>query len=624
MGRLEFIVVLAFIAFIFSTTVKESAEVTDLRMRAWQLNCGEPICVISKAQMGVWADSGLLAKTKGEVMNGSVRQALAFLLVQDDAEMRKKFSDQLDYQISQVRLGTTSSDDLILIANELKFRADHNKDEKSQNEFNEIQSWLVENGTKDFLYAYSIQMIEPGSENINRTNLSNSDSLMLLIFEQPMNSELLGPSSAQMLFAGRILWEMKGNITEEKLAEDICSLSYYYSIIYPAIIIKGSMLSVMVIYALPLAIISWMSVLSYFTSRGTGKSATFNKEYSKNVILTALLAVIMFLLMIQLSLLFQLFPAVVYIIFVLPILMLTFFYIWSSTNLLKDYGLVKVDRGKFLITRYKESAIIATAGALITLISIFTIINIQKIFAYMNFGVVSALAVLLLLVFFSVFSVILFPRFIELTSQSCEIESTRMQGRLKALAEKFGCNVSSIKVITAAGSNLANAFQSGLIGKNVKLFIFETMLDRRKFKQRELEAIVAHELAHVNKKHVLKTVFGYLVIACGVIALFVVIGLLLEAANLTGMSDVMAGSSPYIALAVAFLATMWMMRRFEFEADSAAAEMGYRDDLISALKKIGRHNLTPNTLSRLVTLFSSHADLDSRIKNLKKYSEKAG
>lgn len=59
-----------------------------------------------------------------------------------------------------------------------------------------------------------------------------------------------------------------------------------------------------------------------------------------------------------------------------------------------------------------------------------------------------------------------------------------------------------------------------------------------------------------------------------------------------------------------------MMRRFEFEADSAAAEMGYADDLVSALKKIDRHNLTPNTISRFATLFSSHADLRSRVNNL--------
>ncbi|NYZ75835.1 M48 family metalloprotease [Candidatus Micrarchaeota archaeon] len=624
MGKLEIAVLIAFIALFFSSIIKEPADVTELRSRAWNLNCSEPVCILSKAQMGVWVDQGLLAETKGEVMNGSVKQALAFLLVQNDAEVRKNFSERIDAQIAQVKLGVTTSDDLILLANEIKFRADRNKDERLQRQFSEIQKWLAANGTKDFLYAYSIETIEPENKKVNRENFSSASSLISFILKQPLNSELLGPSYEQTFFARKIREEMEWNATEINIAEDICALSYYYSILYPAIIVKGTIMSVVMIYALPLVIICWMSVISYFTSSGGGKSESFNREYSKNVILISLFAVILFPLMLQLSLFFQLFPAVIYIIFVFPLLLLTLFYLWSSTGILRDYGMVKMDMGKFLITRYKESAVIATAGAVITIISIFVISNIQEIFAYMNFGVVSALAVLLILMFLSVFSVILFPRFIEYTNPSCEIESSKMNLRLKALAEKFGCNVGSIRVIAAAGSNLANAFQSGLIGNNVKLFIFETMLDRRKFKQRELEAIVAHELAHVNKKHILKTVFGYLMIACGVLALFVIIGLLLQAANLTDVSDILAGSSPYIALAVAFLTTMWMMRRFEFEADSAAAEMGYGNDLISALKKISKYNLTPNTLSRLVTLFSSHADLESRIRNLKKYSEKVG
>lgn len=624
MGKIEVVVVLAVIAFMFSNMVPEPAGITDLRTKAWHMNCSDPACTICKVELGITSDPGLLAKTKEDVMNGTVKQALAYLLAADDKDVRDKFSNQISKEVSQAKLGTTPSDDLILIANELQFRAAHNNDEKAQAEFHEIQNWLVENGTKDFLYAYSIKMIEPKSKpNFSMENFSNASSLIFFLLEQPLNSEFLGPTSDQNFFAERVQKEIQGDIPEKNLAEDIAALSNYYSVIYPAVILKGSILSFMAIYALPLALISWMSVLSYFTSRGADKSASFNRDYSKSVILTSLLAAIMFPLLMQLSLLFPLFPAVVYIIFVLPVLLLTSFYIWSSTNLLKTYGMVKVDSGKFLFARYKESAIIATAGAIISLVSIFVISNIQTVFAYMNFGVVSALAVLLLLVFFSVFSVILFPRFIEFTSEVCEVENNRMEGRLKALAEKFGCNVGSIKVVAAAGSNLANAFQSGLIGNNVKLFIFETMLDRRKFQQRELEAIVAHELAHVNKKHVLKTVFGYLVIAGSTIALFVILGLLLEAMNLSEASSILAGSSPYIALVVAFISTMWMMRQFEFEADDAAAEKGYGNDLISALKKISKHNLTPGSLSRLITLFSSHADLESRIKNLEKYSQKA-
>jgi Zn-dependent protease with chaperone function len=622
MGKLEIIVVLAFIALILSSNIREPAPVTELRSMTWRLNCSEPACIISKVQIGTWADYGLVEKTKQEVLNGTVNEALSFLLAHNDAEVRQSFRSRIDEKISQVKLGGTPSDELILLAKELKFRAEHNSsDEESQRKFNEIKEWLAENGKKDFLYVYALDIIGIESRNMSRANLSDATLLLLSITNAPVNSELIGPNSEQVFLSRSVANEIGSDIPQERLAEDLCSLFAYYSITYPAVIIKDSIFSMMAVYALPLALICWMSVLSYFTSKGRGKSIAFQREYSKNLILTALLAIILFPILIQLSLLFSLFPAAIYIIFVLPILLPTFFYIWSSTNLLKDYGLVKISRERFLIARYKESILIAAGGALITVVSLLVISNMQRIFAYMSFGVVSALAVLFLLVFFSIFAVVLFPMFIEFTSQSCEIGNLKMRKRLKALAEKLGYNVGSIRVIPTAGSNLANAFQSGLIGNNVKIFIFETMLDRRKFNEKELEAVVAHELAHINKRHVLKTVFGYLLIASGVIALFVVVSLLLETANLGTAREVLAISAPYTALAVAFISTMWMMRKFEFEADSAAAQMGYATELISALKKIDKHNLTPTTLSRFATIFSSHADLTSRIKNLRETQE---
>ena len=617
MGKLEIVVVLAFIALILSGNISEPSPVAELRSMAWQLSCTEPICIVSKAQIGLWADRGLFAKTKQEVLNGSVEEALSFLLVSSDADVRETFKSQIETKVHEVKIGETPSDELVLVANELRYRAAHNSsDRESRTKLDEINGWLVENGSRDFLFIYSLDVIGLKTWNVSTANLSDAELLLFSIISTPVNSELIGPNSEQMLLKRSISNEIERPMPQLELAEDLCALSFYYSITYPAVMLKDSIISMMSMYALPLALICWMSVLSYFTSKGKGKSERFQKEYSKNVILTAILAAVLFPLLIQLSLLFSLFPAAIYIIFIIPILLPTLSYIWSSTNLLKDYGLVKISRERFLISRYKESILIAAGSALLTLVSLFVLINMQNIFGYMSFSVVSALAVLFLLVFFSVAGLVVFPRFVEITSQSCEIRSRRLKGRIKSLAEKFGYNVGTIRVIPSAGSNLANAFQTGLIGNNVKIFIFETMLDKRKFKERELEAILAHELAHVNKKHVMKTVFGYLIIACSVIALFVIAGLLLEFADFSAMREFLTLSAPYIALAIAFLTTMWMMRRFEFEADSAAAEMGYADDLVSALKKIDRHNLTPNTISRFATLFSSHADLRSRVNNL--------
>ncbi|MEM3555734.1 MAG: M48 family metalloprotease [Candidatus Micrarchaeia archaeon] len=617
MEKLQIAVALAFIALVLSSTIQEPAQITEMRKLAWKLNCTEPVCVVSKGQIGVWFDKGLLAKTKYEVLNGTVEEALAYLLVTDDAEVRAKFKTQIDEKISEINFDETPSDELLLLANELRYRAEHFPSEYRE-KFNQTKNWLAENGTRNFLFVYSHHILDIKPKNISRTNLSEASLLMLSIFSAPVNYELLGPNMEHTFLMKVVANQIQKETDERKLAEQLCSLSLYYVMTYPALMVKDSIFSMMAMYALPLALICWMSVLSYFTSKGESKSSKFQKEYSKKVILTALLAFLLFPLLVQLSLLSPLFPAAIYIIFILPILLPTISFIWSSGMMLKDYGIVKKNLEKFMLARYKEFFLVVLASALVTLISIFVILNLQKIFWYMSMSVVSALGVLFLFVFLSVFVVAFFPRFVEFISKSSETRSAKVRRRIEELAGKFGYNVDSIRILPSSGSNLANAFQSGLIGKNIKIFIFETMLDRRKFKQRELEAIVAHELAHINKKHVVKTVFGYLVIASSVIALFIIFSLIVEAANLTALRELLALGGPYIALVIAFLATMRMMRGFEFEADSTAAEMGYGKELISALRKIDRYNLTPRRVSKFITLFSSHADLGSRIRNLKK------
>jgi len=617
MEKLQIVVALAFIALVLSTAIQEPAQIAEIRRIAWKLNCTEPVCIVSKAQIGVWFDRGLLAKTKGEVLNDTVDEALAFLLVTDDADVRAKFKTQMDERISEMNFNETPSDELLLLANELQYRAKRFPDQYME-KFNQTKNWLVENGRRDFLFVYSHTLLELKPKNISRANLSEASLLMLSIFSTPLNLEIFGPNFEHTILMKEIMNKIRNETDERKLAEDICSLSLYYVMTYPAVMVKDSIFSMMAMYALPLALICWMSVLSYFTSKGESRSVRFQKQYSKKVILTALLAFILFPLFVQLSLLYSLFPAAIYVIFILPLLLPALAFIWSSTTMLKDYGMIKTNLEKFMFARYKEFLFIVLASAVITTFSIFVIFNLQKVFWYVSISVVSALGVLFLFVFLSVFVVAFFPRFVELISQSSETRSAKVRRRIKELASKFGYSVDSIRILPSSGSNLANAFQSGLIGKNIKIFIFETMLDRRKFKQRELEAVVAHELAHVHKKHVLKTVFGYLVIASAVMALFILLSLFAEAMNLSLLRELLAVGGPYIALAIAFLATMWMMRGFEFEADSAAAEMGYAEDLISALRKIDRYNLTPSRVSKFIMLFSSHADLRSRIRNLRK------
>ena len=141
----------------------------------------------------------------------------------------------------------------------------------------------------------------------------------------------------------------------------------------------------------------------------------------------------------------------------------------------------------------------------------------------------------------------------------------------------------------------------------------------------EIVAIVAHEIGHLKKKHILKKFILYtgesllifymlsLVIcnfdfflAFGVNNLSVYIGLILF-------------SIIYIPVAFFFsVVTNWFSRRYEYEADEFAAETTSSVDIADALEKLGSWNLTNPTPSPLVVFCQySHPPIGERVARLR-------
>ena len=170
-------------------------------------------------------------------------------------------------------------------------------------------------------------------------------------------------------------------------------------------------------------------------------------------------------------------------------------------------------------------------------------------------------------------------------------------------------------------STKGNAYFSGF-GRKKSIVIFDTLMNE--YTSDELASVLAHEIGHYKKKHVLKGIF-ISIIQTGV--LLFILSLLLKNPLLAGA---MGDSVPSFHLGlVAFgllytpvsmllgIGLNWLSRKHEFEADHFAAELTRPDILQLALKKLSvknLSNLTPHPWYVFVNY--SHPSLLQRLEAL--------
>ena len=172
-------------------------------------------------------------------------------------------------------------------------------------------------------------------------------------------------------------------------------------------------------------------------------------------------------------------------------------------------------------------------------------------------------------------------------------------------------------------SSKANAFFTGL-GRNKRIGLFDTLV--KNYSASELVAIVAHEIGHYKRHHILKSIVLRLAYTG---ALFFVMSVVLRQERLFD-AFFMSEMSVYAGLVlfgllfspVELLLSLFvnaMSRKNEFEADAfAAGTTGKADELVSALKKLSADslaNLTPHPLH--VFLHYSHPPVLQRIEALR-------
>jgi len=179
-----------------------------------------------------------------------------------------------------------------------------------------------------------------------------------------------------------------------------------------------------------------------------------------------------------------------------------------------------------------------------------------------------------------------------------------LRERLFALALRTHFSTRNIEVMDGSKrSSHSNAFFTGL-GRFRKIVLFDTLVAQ--LTETEVESVLAHEIGHYKKHHVLKLLGVSLV---GTVMAFAAIAWLARQQwfyDAFGFEHQTGFAAPNVVPAMLLFAllagtiTYWVSplihiwsRHFEYEADAfAAATMGETQSLIQALRKLSEKNLS--------------------------------
>lgn len=295
--------------------------------------------------------------------------------------------------------------------------------------------------------------------------------------------------------------------------------------------------------------------------------------------------------------------------------LLTLPFQWYRTFVIEEkYGFNKTTIKTFITDKLKGYVLGALVGGTLLSVLIFLMRSLGESF-WVWFALIAAAFILFINVFYT--SLIL-PLFNKLTPLP--------EGDLKMAIEDFSKKVNfpldHIYVIDGSKrSNKANAFFSG-IGKKKKIVLYDTLIQNHSTD--ELVAVLAHEVGHYKKKHI---VWSYVLSVVQIVFMLFVLSRMVFNENL---SLALGGSqlaihlnllafgilfSPISGLTGLFMSML--SRKNEFEADAYARQTFSGVALSNALKKLSVDNLSELYPHPLYVFFHySHPPLLQRLKAL--------
>lgn len=204
------------------------------------------------------------------------------------------------------------------------------------------------------------------------------------------------------------------------------------------------------------------------------------------------------------------------------------------------------------------------------------------------------------------------------------LEEGELRTAIEEYTEKVNFPLKGLFVIDGSKrSSKSNAFFTGF-GKNKRVALYDTLIENHTIS--ELVAVLAHEVGHYKKRHIIKGMVTSIVQSA---VLFFLLSIFLAAEGLFN-AFYMEEMSVYTGLIffgmlyapIEMILSIFMQmnsRKHEFEADEYAANTtGKPEDMITTLKKLSKDNLsnlTPHPF--YVFLNYSHPPVLQRIKAIR-------
>jgi STE24 endopeptidase len=224
----------------------------------------------------------------------------------------------------------------------------------------------------------------------------------------------------------------------------------------------------------------------------------------------------------------------------------------------------------------------------------------------------------------TVFLLYLSPYIIEPLFHKYEpVRDAELVEELREMAERAGVSVGKVQQVDASRrSRHSNAYFTG-IGHVKRIVLYDTLLET--MTREEIVAVLAHELGHWKKGHIVKRLL--LTEATALVTLYLA-HLLIGSGLLPRIVGVDALSFPASVVVLSFIGSILsfaftpfgsaLSRRHEREADAFAAELtGTPEALASALAKLSRDNLSnlhPHPL--YAGFYYSHPPVTERVRAL--------
>lgn len=282
------------------------------------------------------------------------------------------------------------------------------------------------------------------------------------------------------------------------------------------------------------------------------------------------------------------------------------------------FGFNRMTKGTFFADRIKGVAIGAALGIPLLFVVLWLMQRAGHLWWLWAWCVWGAFQILVLVLYPTLIAP-LFNKFEPLNDEA-------LRARIETLMQRCGFAAKGLFVMDGSRRSAhGNAYFTGF-GTARRIVFFDTLLER--LGGEEIEAVLAHELGHFKRHHIVQRMIVTFAIG---LALFALLGWLAQCPWFyegLGVRPSLAGGNDGLALVLFFLAVPVFLffvtpvsslfsRRHEFQADAFAATQTNARHLVDALVKLYEDNaatLTPDPVYS--AFYDSHPNAAQRIDHL--------